>query len=155
VLFNSWEFALFFLVVYVIYLLLPNFRRQNILLLVASYYFYAAWDWRFLFLIFSSTVLDFVGSIQIDASSNPRIRKMFLVASIVANLTLLGFFKYFNFFLDSLRPILMTAGLSVEQLHLHIMLPVGISFYTFQEMSYTIDVSTPITILSETHRIPG
>jgi D-alanyl-lipoteichoic acid acyltransferase DltB (MBOAT superfamily) len=140
VVFNSWEFVVFFGFVYVIYLLLPSYRQQNILLLIASYYFYAAWDWRFMFLLLTSTVLDYYCALQIDTRENPRGRKVFLVCSIVGNLTLLGFFKYFNFFLDSLQPLLASFGLSVERLHLHIVLPVGISFYTFQEMSYTIDV---------------
>ena len=139
-LFNAWDFVVFFLAVYVGYLLLPTYRQQNVLLLAASYYFYSAWDWRFLFLLLSSTVLDYVCALRIDTSDSPRIRKAFLVASITGNLTLLGFFKYFNFFLDSLRALLTPLGLSVESLHLHIILPVGISFYTFQEMSYTIDV---------------
>ena len=138
--FNSWEFVLFFAVVYVGYLLLGDWRRQNAFLLVASYYFYAAWDWRFLFLLLISTLLDFVCAFQIDSTENPRRRRVFLIFSVVGNLTLLGFFKYFNFFLDSLRPLLANFGASPEQLHLHIVLPVGISFYTFQEMSYTIDV---------------
>ena len=139
-LFNSWEFVVFFGFVYGIYLLLPGYRQQNILLLIASYYFYAAWDWRFMFLLLSSTLLDYYCALQIDTSEDPRRRKTFLVCSIAGNLTLLGFFKYFNFFLDSLQPLLGSFGLSVERLHLHIVLPVGISFYTFQEMSYTIDV---------------
>jgi D-alanyl-lipoteichoic acid acyltransferase DltB (MBOAT superfamily) len=138
--FNSWEFIVFFAFVYAAYLLLRDYRQQNVLLLVSSYYFYAAWDWRFLFLLLASTVLDYYCALRIDGSDNQRVRKTFLVCSIVGNLTLLGFFKYFNFFLDSLQPILAGFGLSVESLHLHIVLPVGISFYTFQEMSYTIDV---------------
>ena len=138
--FNSWEFIVFFGFVYAIYLLLPGYHQQNILLLIASYYFYAAWDWRFLFLLLASTALDYYCALQIDTREDPRSRKVFLVCSVVGNLTLLGFFKYFNFFLDSLQPLLATFGLSVERLHLHIVLPVGISFYTFQEMSYTIDV---------------
>ena len=139
-LFNSWDFVVFFVAVYVLYLLLPSYRQQNLLLLIASYYFYSAWDWRFLFLLLSSTLLDYVCALAIDSSDSPRIRRAFLAASITGNLTLLGFFKYFNFFLDSLRTLLAPLGLSVEGLHLHIILPVGISFYTFQEMSYTIDV---------------
>jgi alginate O-acetyltransferase complex protein AlgI len=139
-LFNSWTFVVFFAVVYVCYLALRDFRWQNVLLLIASYYFYAAWDPRFLVLLLSSTVLDYVCALQIDRSENTRIRRAYLVASVVGNLSLLGFFKYYNFFLDSLDALLTPAGLSVRALHLDIVLPVGISFYTFQEMSYTIDV---------------
>lgn len=140
VVFNSWEFIAFFGFIYAIYLLLPSYRQQNTLLLIASYYFYAAWDWRFMFLLLTSTVLDYYCALQIDTREDPRRRKVFLACSVVGNLTLLGFFKYFNFFLDGLQPLLATFGLSVERLHLDIVLPVGISFYTFQEMSYTIDV---------------
>jgi len=139
-LFNSWTFVVFFAIVYVCYLAFRDFRWQNVLLLVASYYFYAAWDPRFLLLLLSSTVLDYVCALQIDRSENTRIRRTYLVASVVGNLSLLGFFKYYNFFLDSLDALLTPAGLSVRALHLDIVLPVGISFYTFQEMSYTIDV---------------
>jgi alginate O-acetyltransferase complex protein AlgI len=130
----------FFTVVYVLYLALPTYRQQNLLLLLASYYFYSAWDWRFLFLLLWSTLLDYGCGLGIDNVSSPRVRKVLLVASIVGNLTLLGFFKYFKCFLDSLEPVVGMFGFSVEQLHLHIVLPVGISFYTLQEMSYTIDV---------------
>jgi alginate O-acetyltransferase complex protein AlgI len=139
-LFNSWDFVAFFVGVYALYLLASDYRHQNLLLLLASYYFYAAWNWRFLLLLLGSTVLDYVCALKIDSSGSPAVRKRFLVASIVGNLTLLGFFKYFNFFLDSLEPVVGRLGFTVEQLHLDIVLPVGISFYTFQEMSYTIDV---------------
>jgi alginate O-acetyltransferase complex protein AlgI len=139
-LFNSWAFVVFFVAVYTLYLLARNYRQQNVLLLLASYYFYAAWNWRFLFLLLGSTVLDYVCALKIDLSASPTVRKRFLLVSLVGNLTLLGFFKYFNFFLDSLQPLVLRLGVTVEQLHLDIVLPVGISFYTFQEMSYTIDV---------------
>src|SRR5262245_61490093 len=140
-LFSSWDFAVFFVVVYAVYLCLPRFRQQNVLLLIASYYFYAAWDWRFLPLLAGSTLLDYVCARCIDASSHARTRKAFLAASVIGNLTLLGFFKYCGFFLDSLNGLLRGLGApSVAALHLDIVLPVGISFYTFQEMSYTIDV---------------
>ncbi len=139
-LFNSWQFAVFFVVVFGAYLCLSNYRHQNALLLGASYYFYAAWDWRFLVLLLSSTLLDYVCALRIDASENTRVRRAFLVASITGNLALLGFFKYCDFFLGSLEALLRQFGVSAVALHLDIVLPVGISFYTFQEMSYTIDV---------------
>jgi len=139
-LFNSWTFVVFFVVVYVLYLSLRDFRWQNNLLLLASYYFYAAWDPRFLILLLSSTVLDYVCALQIDRHRDARVRRGFLIASVVGNLSLLGFFKYFNFFLTSLDTLLGPLGVTVRGLHLDIVLPVGISFYTFQEMSYTIDV---------------
>jgi alginate O-acetyltransferase complex protein AlgI len=139
-LFNSWQFAAFFLIVYAIYVCLSNHRYQNLLLLVASYYFYAAWDWRFLALLLGSTLLDYVCALRIDRSENPRVRRAFLVASVIGNLSLLGFFKYCDFFLGSLEALAGRLGLSPGALRLGIVLPVGISFYTFQEMSYTIDV---------------
>src|SRR5215813_10287770 len=111
-LFNSWQFAIFFAVVYGAYLCLSRHRHQNVLLLGASYYFYAAWDWRFLALLFGSTLLDYVCALRIDASDNPRVRRAFLAASVVGNLSLLGFFKYFDFFLGSLDVLLRQFGVS-------------------------------------------
>ena len=138
--FNSWEFALFFPVVYLLYLLLPTRRLQNLLLLGASYYFYAAWDWRFLGLLLGSTILDYVCARAIDDATDERRRRMFLVASVIGNLTVLGFFKYYGFFVESMDDLLRPLGLSSAGLRLDIVLPIGVSFYTFQEMSYTIDV---------------
>ena len=138
--FNSWEFALFFPVVYLLYLLLPTRRLQNLLLLGASYYFYAAWDWRFLGLLLGSTILDYVCARAIDDATDERRRRMFLVASVIGNLTVLGFFKYYGFFVESMDDLLRPLGLSSGGLRLDIILPIGVSFYTFQEMSYTIDV---------------
>ncbi|MFO0948662.1 MAG: MBOAT family O-acyltransferase [Planctomycetota bacterium] len=139
--FNSSIFVLFFAVVYSAYLLLgKRFKTQNILLLVASYVFYGYWDWRFLGLLLFSTVLDFGLSHWIDRTADPGKRKSLLVFSVVANLGILGFFKYFNFFADSFATLLATVGLEATPLDLRIILPVGISFYTFQSMSYTVDV---------------
>ena len=137
--FNSLHFVWFFVAVYVLYRLLPH-RGQNWLLLAASYYFYAAWDWRFLSLLAASTVVDYTAARLLEASQDPRRRKLLLFVSLGFNLTLLGFFKYFNFFSDSLRALLAGIGWQMDFVTLRVLLPVGISFYTFMTMSYVIDV---------------
>jgi len=137
-LFNTWEFATFFLIVFGLYHCLAV-RWQNVLLVAASYVFYGWWDWRFLSLLLLSTVVDFcVGTMMVGAQA--RRRKGLLLISICTNLGILGFFKYFNFFVDSLAGMLESFGLSSNLPVLEIILPVGISFYTFQTMAYTIDV---------------
>ncbi len=138
-LFNSLEFVVFFLGVYALYLVLEH-RWQNRLLLVASYFFYGAWDWRFLSLIWLSTVIDFFCGIKINETEDPSKRKLFLSLSIITNLSILGFFKYFNFFAANLQQLLAFWGVPVHLNLIHVILPVGISFYTFQTMSYTFDI---------------
>ena len=139
-LFNSYIFWIFFALVLILYLNLGH-RSQNILLLVASYLFYGWWDWRFLSLVAASTLIDFTCTRQIAATgASQSRRKLMLIVSIVSNLTFLGFFKYFNFFAGELASILSAIGLQANMPTLQIILPVGISFYTFQTMSYTIDV---------------
>ncbi len=139
-LFNSLDFAIFLPVVFAIYWLLKNqLRWQNLFLLVSSYFFYGWWDWRFLVLIALSSLLDFWVARRITKSEIKN-RSKWLSVSIIANLGLLGFFKYFNFFLESFQSAFTLLGHSVESNHLEIILPVGISFYTFQSLSYTIDV---------------
>lgn len=138
-LFNTLEFGIFFLLIYLLYRILPH-RGQNTLLLIGSYYFYGCWDWRFLSLIFISTVIDYYCGIRIHQSQSAQKRKLFLMVSMISNLGLLGFFKYFNFFVGSAADLLGSFGFQVNILSLNIILPVGISFYTFQTMSYTIDV---------------
>lgn len=138
-LFNSLQFAIFFIIVYGLYLLL-NHRWQNILLLVASYIFYGFWDWRFLSLIFISTIIDYISGIKIYETDNVNRRKFWLILSVCTNLGMLGFFKYFNFFADSLQGFLQVFGFNIEPLFLKVVLPVGISFYTFQTLSYSIDI---------------
>ena len=138
-LFNSFDFIWFFLAVYALYVILAH-RAQNALLLVASYAFYAAWDARFLSLIALSTVVDFFCGRKIGQSNSQRTRRRLVTVSATVNLGLLGFFKYFNFFVDSAQAGLARLGYDVSPLHLDIVLPVGISFYTFQTMSYAIDV---------------
>jgi len=138
--FNSLNFLVFFLVVFSLYLALPR-RGQNVLLLGSSYFFYGCWDWRFLSLIFISTVIDYWMGLVIDQSDqNQRRRKIALLISVCANLGILGFFKYFNFFSENLVLLLQQVGVTAPVRHLNIILPVGISFYTFQTMSYTLDI---------------
>ena len=137
--FNSLHFVWFFLVVYAAYRVLPH-RAQNWLLLVASYYFYAAWDWRFLGLLIASTIVDYSCARILAGTSAPAARRAILAVSLGFNLTLLGFFKYFNFFADSLHGVFGALGWQVDFVTLHVLLPVGISFYTFVTMSYVIDV---------------
>ena len=140
VLFNSWVFVGFFAAVYATYLLLKkHYKAQNVLLLVASYVFYGYWDWRFLSLIALSTVIDYVIGLRLPKANGPA-RKRLVVASVTANLTILGFFKYFNFFVGGAEHLLSLAGFAPSFVTLNIVLPVGISFYTFQTMSYTIDI---------------
>lgn len=138
-LFNSIPFAVFFIAVYLLYLNLDH-RRQNQLLLAASYVFYGWWDWRFTGLMAFTTLLDFYTSLRIEGASTPRARKAWLLCTITANLCVLGFFKYFNFFIGSAEAALAAAGFQWSGWHLNVILPVGISFYTFQSMSYSIDV---------------
>lgn len=138
-LFNSLEFVVFFLGVYCLYLVLTH-RWQNRMLLVASYFFYGAWDWRFLSLIWLSTVIDYFCGAKIHEAQDARKRKLFLYLSLITNLLLLGFFKYFNFFAASFQELSAIFGFSAHPNFLRIVLPVGISFYTFQTMSYTIDI---------------
>jgi alginate O-acetyltransferase complex protein AlgI len=139
--FNSWEFAIFFILVYALYAASHKLRIQNGILLLASYYFYAAWNWKFLSLIIISTIVDYICGQKIFDSQKFSTKKMFLVISIFANLGILGFFKYYNFFLHNLENLLTASGFSHStDFRLNIILPVGISFYTFQTMSYTIDI---------------
>ena len=140
-LFNSFTFVVFFAIVYILYLCFQRkFRWQNWMLLVASYVFYGWWDWRFLSLIAISTVLDYTCGLKISESDNERRRKIFLWLSIVGNLSILGFFKYFNFFIDNLDSLLGSVGIHVPFPVLKILLPPGISFYTFQTICYTLDI---------------
>jgi len=138
-LFNSLQFAVFILIVYSLYLKLGH-RWQNRMLLVASYVFYGAWDWRFLSLMFLSTVVDYFCGLKIYESPDPKKKKLFLFLSVFVNLSVLGIFKYLNFFASNLQHLLGIFGFTVEPMFLNIILPLGISFYTFQTMSYTIDI---------------
>jgi D-alanyl-lipoteichoic acid acyltransferase DltB (MBOAT superfamily) len=140
-LFNSFQFAYFFAALLPTYWLLRKHHRlQNLLLLSAGYYFYANWNPRFLSLLIISTVMDYGCGIAVDRIDDPRKRKAFVFLSMALNLGMLGYFKYFNFFAESLHDALLRAGLNVPLTQLNVVLPIGISFYTFQSMSYVIDV---------------
>ena len=169
-LFNSVNFAIFFPIVFFIYwfIMRKSVRNQNVFIVIASYIFYGWWDWRFLFLIFLSTIVDYTAGLGLSRTEQNRTeqnrteqnrteqnrteqnrteqnrteqnRTIILVFSIFVNLTILGFFKYFNFFVDNFVAAFSLFGINFDVQHLKIILPVGISFYTFQTMSYTIDV---------------
>ncbi|MDP6882854.1 MAG: MBOAT family O-acyltransferase, partial [Rhodospirillales bacterium] len=137
-LFHSLQFAVFFPIVYGLYLVLPH-KLQNRMLLVASYVFYGAWDWRYLGLILVSTVTDYLCGLGIAASEDNRKRKALVTVSLVVNLSMLGVFKYYDFFATSFQDFMGAFGLAVHPYFLNVALPIGISFYTFQTLSYTID----------------
>jgi alginate O-acetyltransferase complex protein AlgI len=137
--FNSFVFWVFFAVVLALYWRLPH-RGQNILLLIAGYTFYGYWDWRFLFLLAFSTVVDYFVGHFLGRLEDPKKRKALVVLSIIVNLTFLGFFKYWGFFVNEFGDVLRVMGFTPHIPVLAIVLPIGISFYTFQSMAYTIDV---------------
>ena len=140
-LFNSLPFAVFLPIVFAVYWALRNsLRSQNVMLLVASYVFYGWWDARFLSLIVASTVVDYLLGQYLAVATNALKRKLLLTASMIFNLGLLGVFKYYNFFMENFMEIAYSVGLHTNPILLKIALPVGISFYTFQTMSYTIDI---------------
>ncbi len=140
--FNSIDFAIFLPIVFFLYwfVINKNIAWQNALLLVASYVFYGWWDWRFLSLITFSTIVDYTVSLKLKNEENQLKRKALLWTSIFVNLGLLGFFKYYNFFLNNFITAFSFFGTEIKANSLNIILPVGISFYTFQTLSYTIDV---------------
>ncbi|MBD3583491.1 MBOAT family O-acyltransferase [Flavobacterium selenitireducens] len=140
-LFNSWEFALFLPIVFALYWLISGKRLQvqNILLLAASYFFYSCWDWRFLFLLIFSTGLDYFTGLMVTGSDGFK-KKFWFWLSIIVNLGLLGVFKYYNFFAESFADMLGAVGFKASFATLNVILPVGISFYTFHGVSYVIDI---------------
>jgi len=141
-LFNSLEFAIFLPLVFIAYWFIfhKNLTIQNLFILFSSYLFYGWWDWRFLSLIFVSSLTDYLIGIQLAKTVAPPKRKRLLLISLGVNLGLLACFKYFNFFIESLVDLFTTAGITLNVKSLQIILPVGISFYTFQTLSYTIDI---------------
>jgi alginate O-acetyltransferase complex protein AlgI len=138
-LFNTLDFWLFFALVYAVYLLLGT-RAQNVWLLIASYFFYACWDWRFVFLLGLSTGIDWLLAQRIADEPSRAGAKRWVALSVVINLIFLGTFKYFNFFVGSAAALIEAMGFQASFPVLNVVLPVGISFYTFQSMSYIVDV---------------
>ena len=140
--FNSLAFAIFLPIVFFLYWFVFNKTKntQNALLILASYYFYSCWDWRFLFLLVFSTFLDYYTGIQIEKSTNEKGRKFWFWLSVIVNLGFLGVFKYFNFFSASFAQLITSIGFKASPILLDVILPVGISFYTFHGLSYVIDI---------------
>ncbi len=141
--FNSITFLIFFLIFFQLYWLINNrlsISTRNLFTVLSSYLFYGWWDWRFLSLIIFSSAVDYIIGLLLANEENKKRRKLLLATSLVANLGVLGFFKYFNFFIDSLNGFMAMFSISLNINMLRIILPVGISFYTFQTLSYTIDV---------------
>lgn len=141
-LFNSLDFAIFLPIVFILYWFVvnKNLKLQNLLIVAASYLFYGWWDWRFLSLVLFSTLVDYSIGLKLTSEENHNKRKVLLWVSILVNLGFLGFFKYYNFFLDNFVTAFSLFGTEIKANSLNIILPVGISFYTFQTLSYTIDV---------------
>ena len=141
-LFNSLDFAVFLPLVFILYwfVLGSRLNAQNFLIVVASYVFYGWWDWRFLSLIFFSSMVDYFVGLGLSKAENASARKFLLLTSILVNLGFLGLFKYFNFFIENFIKAFSIFGVTLEPGLLNIVLPVGISFYTFQTLSYSIDV---------------
>ena len=140
--FNSIEFGLFFPLVFFLYWLFfrKNIKARNLFIIFSSYFFYGVWDWRFLILIFISSIGDYLFGLHIHKASSIKRKKFFLISSITLNIGILGFFKYFNFFTENFIAVFTLLGNNFTHESLNIILPVGISFYTFQTMSYTLDI---------------
>ena len=139
-LFNSLTFVVFFVLVLGVYWTLKSWEARKNVLLVASYIFYGAWNPPFAILLFATTALDFLLGARIAGASDPGRKRIWLVASVTSNLSMLGFFKYGNFLLENFQWLLARAGIAYQPPHLDVFLPIGISFYTFHSLSYTLDV---------------
>lgn len=141
-LFNSFSFAVFFPIVFLLYWFVgkKNYKYQNFLLLFASFYFYACWDWRFMFLLLFSVLLDYFSGIMIEKANTKSRRLFWMWLSIGINLGFLGFFKYYNFFAESFAEFFVGLGFHINPWTLKVILPVGISFYTFHGLSYVLDI---------------
>lgn len=139
--FNSAVFIVFFIVTIALYFISArSLRVQNLLLLVASYIFYGTWNWKYLTLILACTAVSYFTAIAVDSSTDAIRRKQWMIFCVVSNLVVLGFFKYFNFFSESAQQLFSALGLPLSTATIQILLPVGISFYTFQALSYVVDV---------------
>src|SRR5262245_10898488 len=139
-LFNSLTFVVFFVVVLALYWTIQSWNARKNVLLIASYIFYAAWNPPFALLLFATTSLDFWLGVRIAAEQEPKRRKSWMIISVAVNLSMLGFFKYGNFLLENFTWLLAQIGVNYRAPHMGILLPVGISFYTFHSLSYTLDV---------------
>ncbi|HEY5124271.1 MAG TPA: MBOAT family O-acyltransferase [Ignavibacteria bacterium] len=141
-LFNSIEFAIFFPTVFILYWFITNrnLQAQNLLLLFASYFFYGWWDWRFLLLLISISIINYFVGIRIDKNEAGRIRNMWLIVAILLNIGNLCIFKYYNFFIDSFINLISLSGYDLPRSTTRIILPLGISFYTFLSLSYILDI---------------
>lgn len=141
-LFNSLNFAIFLPIIFILYWFVTNksLKLQNALLLASSYFFYACWDWRFLFLLVFSTLLDYYTGIKMSDAKNQNVKKFWFWLSISINLGFLGVFKYYNFFAQSFADAISNLGFQINPWTLKVILPVGISFYTFHGLSYVIDI---------------
>lgn len=140
--FNSFEYAIFLPIIFIIYwfILNKNLKLQNLFLLISSYFFYSCWDWKFLFLLAFSTILDYISGLKIYNSNTQIKKKIWLIISVSINLGFLGFFKYYNFFIESFADLIQKLGFTAHYSTLNIILPVGISFYTFHGLSYVFDI---------------
>lgn len=141
-LFNSLDFAVFFPLIFILYWFVTqkSLKLQNLLLLLSSFFFYACWDWRFLFLLMFSIFLDYFTGIKMQDAGSKKEKTFWFWLSVGVNLGFLGVFKYYNFFADSFADALALVGVQVNPWTLSIILPVGISFYTFHGLSYVIDI---------------
>ena len=141
-LFNSISFFIFLPIVFILYWFVTNksLKWQNLLLLISSYFFYACWDWRFLFLLIFSTLLDYYTGIKMSDARSLRIKKIWFWLSICINVGFLAVFKYYNFFAASFTDALHQFGIQVNPGTINVILPIGISFYTFHGLSYVIDI---------------
>lgn len=141
-LFNSFEFIVFAVTVFFLYWYVFNkkIKYQNVFVILVSYFFYGWWNWKFLFLIFGSSCIDYIVGQKIYKAESKKVKRRWLYLSLLCNLGALGLFKYFNFFIDSFITLMNSVGLQANAFSLQIILPVGISFYTFQTLSYSIDI---------------
>ena len=140
--FNSLQFACFLPIVFILYWFIAknNLKFQNLILLISSYFFYACWDYRFLLLLLFSTFLDYFSGIKIHKANSASYKKIWLLLSIIINLGFLSVFKYYNFFIESFANAISLLGFKINIITLKVILPVGISFYTFHGLSYILDI---------------
>src|SRR5258706_1708435 len=138
--FTTLSFLMFLALVFALYWTVRERKAQNLLLVLASYLLYGWWDWRFCGLMLVSSLLDYFVGLGLDRVEAQGRRKLILAVGLAGNLAMLGFFKYFNFFAENFSALASTLGWQVHPVTLKVLLPVGISFYTFQTMSYSIDI---------------